>query len=71
VSCVGTKNTERWVGTKNTESWVGTNNIVICISYNARLFFFEICKKNFLMGREHGTLPIHYPLWSTVRLSIL
>ena len=45
-------------------------NFIQIQSFVAQLFF-EIYKRGFLVWREHPILYTRYPLWSTVRLSVL
>lgn len=52
------------------ESWVEMNNLVFCSRYNVSTLLLKSTKEVFSV-EELGTLITCYPLWTTVRLSIL
>jgi len=51
---------------KDMAIWVGTKNLFWCSGYNALTL-----QKRFLSCRERDSIQTLYPIWSTVRLSIL
>jgi hypothetical protein len=55
---------------KSMESWIGTKHFVFYSGYNVPTIFQNLQKRS-LVCMEHNNLLACYPLWSTVRLSVL